>query len=230
MALLLAKHGYKVTIIDAASDVMMRASNSQEGKVHLGMVYSMDRSMRTGRKMLIAALNFAKGIEYLVGKTLDWSKIKTGPFHYVVPFSSHLTPDELDKYFSQLEEIYHETKERDSSLSYLGERPERLIWRTSLPSCMNQTYFNPVAFLSEERAVSHNAIRAVLKEAFQEYGIDAIFNTRVLHVSRMKKATKDGSMFRVETTRGVHNVGGPVINCLWEVRRLTTLVVCKFFF
>ena len=65
-ALFLKKKGYDVTIIDKNSELMKGASNAHEGKIHLGFVYSNDKTLNTAEKMMIDALNFSYSIEYLL--------------------------------------------------------------------------------------------------------------------------------------------------------------------
>ena len=58
VSLMLQKHGYRVHLIDKSRDIISRSSLTHEGKIHLGFVYGMDKSLKTGRKMVKDALHF----------------------------------------------------------------------------------------------------------------------------------------------------------------------------
>lgn len=66
VALMLKKHGYQVKIIDQSNDIFSRASLNQEGKIHLGLVYGLDFSLKTGKKLLLDALYFAHTLNILL--------------------------------------------------------------------------------------------------------------------------------------------------------------------
>ena len=59
IALMLEKQGYEVNLVDKNKDIINRASLNQEGKIHLGFVYGLDSSLKTGKKLLLDALYFA---------------------------------------------------------------------------------------------------------------------------------------------------------------------------
>ena len=96
IALMLRKHGYEVSIIDKSKDILNRASYNQEGKIHLGFVYGMDTSMKTANKLLSDALYFGPYFEYLIEEKLDWEKLKSINYNYLVGEDSLLTPEEVE--------------------------------------------------------------------------------------------------------------------------------------
>jgi glycine/D-amino acid oxidase-like deaminating enzyme len=51
-ALELADRGYRLDLYDENSQPLIRASANNEGKIHLGLVYAKDNSLRTARTMI----------------------------------------------------------------------------------------------------------------------------------------------------------------------------------
>ena len=83
-ALELARRGRRVTIIDQAPDCLLRASFRAEGKIHLGLVYANDPSLRTLELMLEGALNFDRIVGRLVGEPVEWDRLRSSTFLYAV--------------------------------------------------------------------------------------------------------------------------------------------------
>lgn len=214
MAMLFAKHGYDVTIYDKADNIMQRASNNQEGKIHLGFVYSMDHSMQTAKYMMRSALWFARYLEYLLGKTIDWGSIKSRPFLYLVPHTSLISPKDLEAFFSDLQSIYTSMITQDQELNYLGETPRHLFKRIPVPAKYNKSYF-AAAFETEEYALDQKHLHNMISASLEQQGVRLLFNATVKRVRRTK-ASQTGK-FRISSTRGTHDVD-VVVNCLWEGR------------
>jgi len=70
MALMFKKHGFHVTLIDRASDIMDHTSTTDEGRIHMGLEYANDPSMDTATYMLESPMRFAQYTEYLVSDKL----------------------------------------------------------------------------------------------------------------------------------------------------------------
>jgi hypothetical protein len=85
---------------------MTRASMNQEGKIHMGFVYSNDQTYKTGEKILFDAMNFSYCMEKLLNKKLDWKNSTSKEFLYLVPKSSLVSEKELDLYFEHLQQTY----------------------------------------------------------------------------------------------------------------------------
>ena len=223
MALLFEKHGYDVTIFDKSTDILNRASSNQEGKIHLGLVYSGDKTLKTGARMLESALRFSSYLEYLVGETIDWAKWKSSKFHYMVPYDSILSPRELELYFDKLQAIYLQMLEDDPTLSYLGERPQQLYRPIPLnKNLVNESFFE-AAFESEEYAISHSEFKLAVKQALaSKHSIHTLLNTIVVETRREVgefSAHSRNPTFQIVTNLGVHGGFDKVVNCLWEGRR-----------
>ena len=214
VALALRKHQYKVTLIDQANGCIERTSLVNEGKIHLGHIYANDRSGKTSHLMLQSALQFAPLLEQWTELDIDWQKIVSNPFLYVVAKSSLLLPEQLYAHYQQLDQHYQLLIDQDG-LHYLGEKPSHL-WKTvQLPNQISRD-FAVSAVSTPERAVDRERIRQLLKRFIDETdSIETLYNHRVDSVTR----TATG--FMVEGT-------GPeefwqrqadiVVNCLWDGR------------
>lgn len=222
MALLFQKHGYDVTIFDKSTDILNRASSNQEGKIHLGFVYSGDKTLKTGIRMMESALRFSSYLEYLVGEKIDWAKWKSSKFHYMVPYDSMLSPKELGVFFGKLQAVYHQMLEKDPAISYLGERPQQLYRPIPLDKTLVNESFFEAAFETEEYAISHAEFKLAIKRALaSKSSIHTLLNTVVLDTRREVgnfSAHGSNATFQIVTNLGVHGGFDKVVNCLWEGR------------
>ncbi len=206
IALMLQKYNYDITIIEQCTDIMNRASMNQEGKIHLGFIYSMDKSLRTGRNLLRDALHFSNYIEYLLGEKIDWDTVKSSKFNYLVPYQSLLTGRELNNYFEKLQNLYVGWLNTDLNLSYLGERPQNLFHQhSSLPSHVDPEFFKH-SFATEEVSISQLFLKNKIKPV-----LDArlLLNEKVLQIKRAQQG------FKIKTDKGDYQAD-LLFNCTWE--------------
>jgi glycosyltransferase involved in cell wall biosynthesis len=217
MALMFRKHGYDVTLIDKSSDVMNRASRFGAGRIHLGLEYSNDPSMSSAEYMMEGSLRFSSYIDYLVDRKLDWSELKSGRLMCLLPYDSLITPRQFEEYGKKLEDMYERRLSRDPELSYLGERPPKILLdRTQVPEAVNFSYIQ-AAYDSAEVCVHSRKLKAILREALYDQSVNVVFNRTVLRVKR-NDASKDRlGRLRVVSSIGEHDYDA-VVNCLWEGR------------
>jgi len=216
IALMLRKHGYDVKIVDKSNDIINRSSLNQEGKIHLGFIYGLDASLKTGKKLLLDALYFAPYLEYLLDKKVNWEKLKSSNFNYLVAKDSMLSPDEVETYFQTLQTIYRQYLE-DENLTYLGKKPNTIFKKISLPPQFNPDFFQ-ACFATEEVAIHHKSIKEIIKTKIQSENISLCLNQRVTAAKRIPNG------FMVEThseDEGVLQLKSDVVfNCLWEGRMI----------
>jgi glycine/D-amino acid oxidase-like deaminating enzyme len=67
VAILLARQKIKVKLFDAEPNPFMGASRWNEGKIHLGYLYTGDESLSTARKIIPGGLAFLPLIKELLG-------------------------------------------------------------------------------------------------------------------------------------------------------------------
>lgn len=70
VALFLARRGADVSLFDAADRPFTSASRWNEGKIHLGYLYSADPSLRTADHVLPGGLHFRPLVEELLDSSL----------------------------------------------------------------------------------------------------------------------------------------------------------------
>lgn len=119
MALMFSKHGYDVTLIDKSQEIMNRASIAGESRIHLGLEYSNDPSMRTASYMLESALRFSSYFEYLVGKKVDWSGLKSQRLVCLLAKQSLVPPEDFERYGEVLGNMYEALLTKNPELSIL---------------------------------------------------------------------------------------------------------------
>ena len=217
-ALELARRGRRVTIIDQAPDCLLRASFRAEGKIHLGLVYANDPSLRTLELMLEGALNFDRIVGRLVGEPVAWDRLRSSPFLYAVLPGSLCSADELASTYAALQGQYESRLESDS-LTYLGTRPRTLSWH--LPEYEAHEWLAPEAtngiFGTAELALDLGEFRRLLQGALERAdGVERRWRHRIESVER----TASGHRLEGRTWEGEawSLDAAVVINCLWEDR------------
>jgi hypothetical protein len=216
-ALELARAGVHVTLLEQDERTMNRASLRNEGKIHLGFVFSQDLTMASSRLQLQGALRFRSLLSPLTAGRADDLSL-SHPFVYLVPEDSIATPDELAERFAGIDAFYHEQRDEDPSLDYLGRRPETLSWRIPLSNLKSHILPDRFigAFQTEEIAVDTEELAYVMQAAvLAESRIDF----RPKHI--VESVERTNGRFRIEgtSTEGTFQLrSGQVINALWENR------------
>ena len=218
MALMFKKHGFDVTLIDRASDIMDRTSTTGEGRIHMGLEYANDPSMDTATYMIESAMRFAQYTEYLVNDKLDWNQLKSERLICLLPHTSHVTPQQFEEYGNKLGKIYEKILFENPELTYLGERPPKiLLGETEIPKAVNASYV-AAAYESVEVCILSNKLRDIVRQALREQGVAMVFNRTIQDVKRNdEEDEKKYGKLRVISDLGEHDYD-VVVNCLWENR------------
>ena len=107
----------------------------------MGLEYANDPSMDTATYMLESAMRFAHYTEYLVNDKLDWNQLKSERLICLLPHTSHVTPHQFEEYGNKLGKIYENILLENPELTYLGERPPKvLLGATEIPKAVNASY------------------------------------------------------------------------------------------
>lgn len=218
VALMLARRGYDVTLIDRRSQIMDGASLNYEGRVHLGLIYAMDRDFATGARMVADALHFAPVVERLIGRSLDWSGLCSTPSRYLVHAQSHLAVDKIFEHFQRVETALRDGL-RDERLSYLGQRRQLGARRVDVPQEVCRTAIT-ACFETGELCVDQLALREILRAAIAKLpNITLSLEQNVGRVEQSASGTWDVTC--LEGTGQEERFSAPlVLNCLWEERAL----------
>jgi glycine/D-amino acid oxidase-like deaminating enzyme len=101
VALALAHRGLASTVLDQRAGPFRGASQGNEGKIHLGLVYALDPTGRTGALMLKGALCFSPLIDRWCGP-MPWHRWKSPGFRYAIMPDSLAGPPMLHAYYEKL--------------------------------------------------------------------------------------------------------------------------------
>jgi|SRR6185369_6949132 len=102
-ALFLARAGYRVSLFDKASRPMSGASRWNEGKIHLGYLYSADPGGATAAKLMAGGLAFRPLIEEFLGQSIA-PAISLHDDSYLVHPESIVSAAQMERYFSFLDD------------------------------------------------------------------------------------------------------------------------------
>ena len=127
LALLLARRGVRVTLIDQASAPMSGASRWNEGKIHLGFLYAGDPSLATARKLLPGGLAFRRIVEELVGRSIE-PAISRADDIFLAHRNSVASAEAMGTYFANVGELIRES---GSGKNYLADLTDARIGRLS---------------------------------------------------------------------------------------------------
>jgi glycine/D-amino acid oxidase-like deaminating enzyme len=220
VALALRSQGYRVTMVDRMPDLMLRTSLRNEGKLHLGFVYANDPSFQTSALLLRAALHFSPLLDEWLEMDVDWARMTSTPFLYLIMQDSMLSKEALYAHYARLQECFEELAAQGEPTIYAGrELGGKALWQPANGDL--KRWFAPgrVADVVDtvEVALEREAMRELLAariSAFRE------IQTRYGHYVRAIERTPEG--FRMEGTREDGSTwcetAEIVVNCLWDGR------------
>jgi glycine/D-amino acid oxidase-like deaminating enzyme len=164
-ALELANRGVRVDLYDENARVVSRASRNNEGKIHLGLVYAKDRTLKSASTMILGAVHF----ESCLSRWIDFAPILehvSTPFYYGVHAGSMMGEEDLEKHYADCTKLLEDACSA-TGLSYLGMdrtlRAEKLSKR-DLERLVDAEYFRGL-FLTSERAVHPHVLGDALRDA-----------------------------------------------------------------
>jgi glycine/D-amino acid oxidase-like deaminating enzyme len=171
-ALLAAQAGYEVTIHEAELALWTRASASNEGKVHLGLVYVLGDEA-TRRVMLQGALSFADVVDEALGQPFPWAHHTSPAFAYLVAPESMEAPAVLADHYRALNGLL---ASMPGPRRYLGAEIERVVE----PEPTVHAPSGLPCFATVERSVDPLALGAAMAAAVRAHpSIDVRVGTRV---------------------------------------------------
>ena len=171
VALELAARGVAVDLHEKRQEVHAAASLANEGKIHLGYIYSNDSTLRTARLMVEGSWHFSSIVGEWLGRELDES-FWSSRTYFLIHRNSLLGPSELDAAFAKIGELNREASQRPGA-SYFGLPAGRAPRRLS--NSERDASFGPdvvAAYETEEVSVDSSAIGEVLaRRVANESGI-----------------------------------------------------------
>lgn len=215
-ALFLARNNVQVTLFDGAKEPFSEASRWNEGKIHLGFIYSADPSLRTLYRVLPGGLVFKPLVENLIGCSLD-SVTTLSDDIYLCHKDSVVSPGAMWDYYQK---VAKEIRQHPNAGQYLVDASkcpiERIVTNelhsiTDSPSIIE-------GYRVPEHSVMTNWVADRFVEALSaEPLIEHSMNTRVTAVFPKNKSDIDGVWY-VKTSDGVYGPYDYIINALWEGR------------
>lgn len=115
-AIFLARRGARVSLFDAAAAPMMAASRWNEGKIHLGFMYSADPTLGTARKVVSGGLQFAPLLRELIGEEDLLAQTTRADDIYLCHADSVVPPDRM---FTYCQDVLELARAMPSSYQYL---------------------------------------------------------------------------------------------------------------
>lgn len=216
-ALELAANGCAVDLYDENPLPISRAGWVNEGKIHLGILYAKDRSLRTAELMITGALNFASSLNRWIDFSPDTVTLST-PFYYGVHEGTMVDVDELRRHYERCRRLFEDTRQA-TGLSYLGlDEPWCMeeLDRREVERLVSSEYFLAV-FRTSERSVDPRTVAPLLRASLRcTPSINFIGDTRVSAVER-----NDAGALMVRAVReGIESVESydHVANTLWHGR------------
>lgn len=186
-ALELSQLGYQVDLYEEHHLPVGKASFVNEGKIHLGFIYAMDRDLHTAKHMITGALHFIDSLKRWI--SIDSTEVVSTPFNYCVHTGSLMNPEELMGHYQACAKFFDEASSH-YKLNYLGLDDSVQVDRVfgdELTSIANPEYIDAV-FRTNERSVDPRAVAYKLREALeQDPNITLHLNTKVLGVKRKKE-------------------------------------------
>ena len=180
-ALELADRGFRVDLYEERPAALTQASRNNEGKVHLGLVYAKDPTLRTARTMIRGALRFAD----CLGRWIDVGVLEAAtstPYYYAVHAKTMASPEDLEGHYRRCQALF-EDEVSSSGLAYLGRDRSLVVEKLSRRAHEDLVASDRFlcSFRTSERAVDPRLVADQLGAAIAASPrIDLIARTRVL--------------------------------------------------
>jgi len=215
LALLLARRGIRVSLFDAAAAPFSGASRWNEGKIHLGFLYSADPSLQTARHIIPGGLQFRPLVEDLLSCSLEHATTREDDI-FVCHTDSVVGPDVMQGYFERVAEIVGQHPDARRYLADVADCRSR----TLTPDELGEITGSPeilAGYVIPERSVATTWVADRYVGALDaEPRIEWRMNHRV-HSVRSASGTDDGP-WQIGTDQGEDGPYDLVINALWQGR------------
>lgn len=182
LALELANRGYQIDLFEEHAEPVRKASFVNEGKIHLGFIYAMDKEFHTSRQMIDAAIHFIPNLKRWID--LDPEKIISTPFYYLVHRGSLLSGEHLDVHYQKCVTYFNEAKQihKNNYLGIFDQVSANRLPKGEWGDIANPEYIQDV-FTTTEHSVEPRTIAYKLQQALEDNpSISLRLNTKVLGV------------------------------------------------
>ncbi len=213
LALFLARRGADVVLFDEAQAPFQNASRWNEGKIHLGYLYSADPSLDTARRVLPGGLAFAPLIRELSG--VNAIEMTPDDDIYLMHRESVVTPDEMGAYFKAVSALARESPAARDYLVDVSAASSAPVDADELARLGAADSFIG-GFRVPERSVATGPLADAMLAALNA---DARIHLRMMtKVSSVAAIGPDDGPWRVSTADDAHDKFDVVVNALWHGR------------
>ncbi len=182
----------EITLFEAEQSLMDQASFYNEGRIHLGYTYGMDKSLDTVRLMAKAALVFEQLLVRWFGSEIR-NVPRSSPFNYTVHKDGLLDADEYAAHAKKVGEILREYLKKGDT--YFG------VHLKKMPCKLSTTYVSDhydtrnilAAFETNEISIDPEAIAKIIRK-----NVLKISRINVRLNSEVSRICVDGSKYKVE--------------------------------
>lgn len=212
LAIFLARRGAEVTLFDAHSRPVEAASRWNEGKIHLGYLYSADSGLATARHVLPGGLRFRPLMEALLGGSIA-PAISARDDLFLCHRQSVVSPDAMERYFAAVTDLLRNHRDAQHYLADASCATARRLTPRELADVADPALIQ-AGFRVPERSVNTRWIAERLAAAVMaEPGITWRGDSSVTAVRGMA-----GTSWQVVTADGIEGPFDLVINALWQGR------------
>jgi glycine/D-amino acid oxidase-like deaminating enzyme len=214
LALQLARLGHRVALIDRLDEPVAAASRWNEGKLHLGYIYTADSSLATARSVMRGGTQFPRVVEDLLSVRLADHSTADDDI-YLVHRDSIVPADEIGATFLRIDALARETAGPHDYFGNLVNARSRRLSASQLARVANSERI-VAGFAVPERSVDTQWLAARFADALRNSaGIELRLSTEVASVAPI--GAVDGRWL-VTTGEGSTDTYDLVVNCLWEGR------------
>lgn len=212
-ALELAERGYQIDLYEEHSTPVRKASYVQEGKIHLGLIYAMDKQLHTAKEMITGALHFISYLRRWID--INPEEVISTPFYYGVHKGSLMNPEEVSLHYKQCCNYFKDARNhyKKDYLDLFESLEVTQVSNSKLEEIANPEYMEAV-FSTTEYAVEPRAISEKLIDA-----VTAHSSIHLLPSSKVDSIARKGSKLIVSYTRDeqkLTNEYPEVINATWN--------------
>jgi glycine/D-amino acid oxidase-like deaminating enzyme len=214
-ALELARRGLQVTLFDEANAAMTGASRWNEGKIHLGHLYSATGSLATAHRVLRGGLLFKPIVESLIERPLaDWT---TGHDDAYLLHRDSVTSVEASlAHYRAVNELAATHPDAGHYLAPLTAVPSVALTATELDAVADTKVIVAGMRVPERSICTQRVADALARRVSEDPAIEVAFGLRVEAVRRGPAGNLDAWQVVCDSTSF-----GPfaaVVNALWHGR------------
>lgn len=216
LAIMLARRGHRVVVFDENDRVLQGASRWNEGKIHLGYMYTADGSLDTARKVLGGGLAFLPLMESLLDTELGPLTTRQDDL-FLCHATSVVGPDVMADRFNRISDLVNAHPDAGDHIARFGPVASRRLAPAELGRLTASSRIM-AGFQVPERSVHTNAVADLLEAAVAAQPLVSL-NTgrRVKRIEPVNGLASD-DRWEVHTTRGREGPFDCVVNALWQGR------------